>query len=415
MQWIRLNFRPSAKGHGCARKSRLAVLGVLAQTVCCSGAVSLTADVQCHCQMTQAELAALMSTWGLPSSATTAGPIREAYPDLDDHAFGLLQQYWDCGSQLRDLYGTLQLRGRMTRQIVQQGSTIDEKTPMETARFTYFASGGRQFRLDLDWTGIADKNYGITAVLAPDEQWMLQTDQHTNRRFLKLQGNNLNAAFHQFCTYSPHHLAYTDEDNYPLLRTVFFHCGRPIEGRITAVTETQNPDGEQIVILTWSNSRGPGTKRIELLPGRSWALKRYTCEATFTGSQYSYAFRNTIDCDYSGGPTDPALLKRCVRQRYWSDQPDFASMTLCRHEVIEIDEVSPEMPGRDVFNVYKLLGRGQPLPTQPAVQYWWILFLNGFALFLIGAYLLRRRQHDKSRTQASSSAATDPAPPASGS
>jgi hypothetical protein len=86
----------------------------------------------------------------------------------------------------------------------------------------------------------------------------------------------------------------------------------------------------------------------------------------------------------------PPLLKHCEREFWWADVPDLAALQLYRREVIDVESITPQPAPAAVFSVDKLLGRERSGSSTPAPSYWWILLLNGLALFLIGAYLMRR-------------------------
>jgi hypothetical protein len=366
-----------------------------------------------HPHATAEELRAGIEQAGTPTGLE-AGPTRATYTHLSDAEFALLLKFWNESGAIRRFYSNVTMRGRMERQLVRKGDAIDDRTPRETATFSYYSTGGRDYRLDLRGTNRGGEQYSVVGVVSPEEQTLLQSDLQTDKLFLKGNIQNRDLALQQFCRYSPHHLAFTvpyELADVPLFQAIFFPQSYPLVGTVTSVATVTDEAGEQVVRIVWSSTNVAGLqKTFDLLPDRLWALKLYSREALWSpgndtkpGSSATagYALRDSIRCAYSGGPTDPPLLKSYELTFAYVDSPDPAALKTYQSEVVQVDEITLKPAPASAFDVNALLGRTVKFSPEARDRYWWVLVLNGLALFLIGGFFLRRSAKERRAKQAS--------------
>ena len=382
-----------------------------------SGCGSLSSLLRCACLLVGVLFQPIVGECADPELVSSCLAVeavdlsREMFSELDDDERALLVEYRDAVEQLQSFYENIVLIGRAE---MFDGS-VDPGAPHESEAISsillkFQSREGEYFRLDREFLDLNQNPTIEIGIIRPEEQYLLGKDTQTNKHFLKGHTKNVETSHWTLRHNSYHDAPYTDDSQ---LLTGHVILTRPAwvskddVVRVRSVEVENNEDGEQVVRVhvTRESSGGYGDTEYVFLRDRSWALasqnKTVFVHAT-EESPEGFAQRSETKVEYSGSEDGIPLLKSYERTQASAQVADLEALTPDGHTVFTVLEIVPGSAASEVFDVDAMFGDGLRFPLEPVQSRWWLVALNGVALFLLGAFLLRRKPRPKSpRTECS--------------
>jgi len=334
----------------------------------------------------------------LAYAGRTSPPDRSYFGELSDSEFQLLQAYWASADDLASRYRSARLQGQLERMVVRSTDLGSEAIDRQ---FDVAWRGSETGRFRLDWRPRPDDGQtpadDLIWVLQPGSCHQIGVDGATRRAYLIGHGLDTLDARCDLCSRSFHHVVVADQQGLLIAPRVMFDLTgavAPERSRVTSVAAAQDDDGRNVVVVRYDHGNGIRSE-CRLLPDARWAVRSAVAEGVIgqdpDTARGGVAVRLIAACDYDYGADGLPRLRSYRRERYRSPTSDADGLSLVERDIFTVTELSFTPASPEVFDIDALLGRKRLVVPEQRTAWWWWLLLNGFALFLIGGWLLLRR------------------------